>query len=330
MGPYLPMNVPLNEYEILRSRDLDEVRERVAGFYCPHSLYLKSARGRLDTRYHRVSFGHISFNYLSYGADISVVPGEFERFYMIEIPLSGSACINYGKNSVRSEASVGAVVSSTQRVSSEWSADAKRLMVQIDRDIMERYATSILGHPLKNPLDFNLELDLSSGIGGGMRSYVEYITRQINEDNYFDKYHLVRRQVVRSILAMLLNGQTNTYSEEIKAIEIPGAPKHIQQAYDYIMAHYDEDNGIDDIIKVSGISARALFAGFKRYKGVSPMVALKTRRLQAVHDELKLPGLNGTITRIAYKWGFSHMGNFAKDYQKMFGELPSETVQKYQ
>lgn len=324
------MNIPLDEYEVLHSRDLDEVRERVASFYCPHSLYLKSTRGRLDTRYHRVSFGYISFNYLSYGADVSVVPGEFERFYMIELPLSGSACINYGKNSVRSEASVGAVVSSTQPVSSEWSGDAKRLMVQIESEIMERYATSILGHPLKNPLDFDLELDLSSGIGCGLRSYVEYIIHQINEDNYFDKYHLVRRQVMRSILAMLLNGQANNYSEEMKAIEIPGAPKHIQRAYDYIMAHYDEDIGIDDIVRVSGVSARALFAGFKRYKGVSPMVALKTRRLQAVYDELKLLAPGETITRIAYKWGFSHMGNFSKDYQKMFGELPSETVQKYQ
>ena len=324
------MNIPLNEYEVLHSCDLDEVRERVANFYCPHSLYLKSARCRLDTRYHRVSFGHISFNYLSYGADVSVVPGEFGRFYMIELPLSGSACINYGKTSVRSEASIGAVVSSSQPVSSEWSGDAKRLMVQIDRNFMERYATSILGHPLKNPLDFALELDLSSDIGSGLRSYVEYITQQLNDYNYFDKYHLVRRQVVRSILAMLLNGQANNYSEEMKAIEMPGAPKHIQRAYDYIMAHYGEDVDIDDLIRVSGISARALFAGFKRYKGISPMVALKTRRLQAVRDALKLMGPGETITCIAYEWGFSHMGNFAKDYQKMFGELPSETVQKYQ
>ena len=324
------MNIPLDEYEVLHSRDLDEVRERVASFYCPHSLNLKSARSRLDTRYHRVSFGYMSFNYLSYGADVSVVPGEFKDFYMVEIPLSGSACINYGKNSVRSEASTGAVVSSIQPVSSEWSGDAKRLMVQIDRDFMERYAISILGHPLKSPLDFKLELDLSSGIGCGLQSYVEHITQQLNEDNYFDKYHLVRRQVVRTILTMLLNGQSNNYSEEIKAVEMPGAPKQIQRAYDYIMAHYDKDISVDDIVKVSGVSARSLFAGFKRYKGVSPMMALKTRRLQAVHDELKLLGVGETITQIAYKWGFSHMGNFAKDYKMMFGELPSETIQKYQ
>ena len=324
------MNIPLQEYEILHSRDLDDVREQVAGFYCAHSLNLKSARSRLDTRYHRVSLGYMSFNYLSYGADVSIVPGEFKDFYMVELPLSGSACINYGKNSVRSEENVGAVVSSIRPVSSEWSGNAKRLMVQIDRDFMERCATGILSHPLKSPLDFKLELDLSSGIGCILKSYVEHIIQQLNEDNYFDKYHLVRRQVARTILTMLLSGQSNNYSEEIKAVEIPGAPKKIQRAYDYIMAHFDKDISIDDIVGISGVSARSLFAGFKRYKGVSPMMVLKTRRLQAAHNDLKLLSDGGTVTQTAYKWGFSHMGNFAKDYKKMFGELPSETIQKYQ
>jgi len=324
------VNIPLGEYEILHSRDLDEVRERVASSYCPHSLYLKSPRGRLNTRHHRVSFGDISFNYLSYGADVNVEPGEFERFYMVELPLSGSACINYGEHTVKSQANVGAIISSTQPVSSEWSGDAKRLMIQIDRDFMEHYAGSILGHPLNKPLDFELELDLASGIGAGLRSYLEYVIQQINSNNYFDKYLLVRRQVVRTILTMLFNGQASNYSEEIRAVETPGAPRHIQKAYDYILANYAEDIGIDDVVRESGVSARALFAGFKRYKGVTPMVALKTRRLQAVHDDLRQATGGDTVTQIAHRWGFAHMGHFARDYQKMYGELPSDTIHRYQ
>ena len=179
-------------------------------------------------------------------------------------------------------------------------------------------------------MDFELEFDLSSGIGSGLRSYVKYITQQLNTDNYFEKYVLVRKEVVRTILTMLLNGQKSNYSEELKAIEMPGAPKHIERAYEYIMANFAEDVSVDDIVQVSGVSARALFAGFKRYKGVSPMVALKTRRLQAVHAELKNPMPGDTVTRIAFNWGFTHMGNFARDYQNMFGEKPSATIHRYQ
>ena len=35
-----------------------------------------------------------------------------------------------------------------------------------------------------------------------------------------------------------------------------------------------------------------------------------------------------TITDIAKRWGFWHMGQFAADYKKQFGELPSETVKR--
>ena len=323
------MTIPLDNYSILHSHDLDEVREKVSNSYCSHSLYMKSPRDHLNARHHRVSFGDISFNYLSYGADVTVVPGEFERFYMIEIPLSGSAHIHYGKNVVHSEGNMGAIVSSTEPVKSEWSGDAQRLMVQIDRNVMERFACEHLGHALKKPIDFELEFDLSNGMNAGLRSYIEYVIQQVGTNNYFEKFPLVRKQVVRTILTMLLHAQQNNYSEQLHAVESPGAPRSIEKAYEYIMAYFAEDISIEDLVKVSGISSRALFSGFKRYKGITPMMALKTRRLQAVREDLMMAREDETVTRIAHKWGFTHMGNFARDYQLMFGEKPSRTFQKF-
>jgi AraC family ethanolamine operon transcriptional activator len=34
------------------------------------------------------------------------------------------------------------------------------------------------------------------------------------------------------------------------------------------------------------------------------------------------------VADIAIRWGFWHMGQFARDYRAMFGELPSETLKK--
>ena len=33
-----------------------------------------------------------------------------------------------------------------------------------------------------------------------------------------------------------------------------------------------------------------------------------------------------SVADAANEWGFWHMGQFAKDYRRMFGELPSETL----
>jgi len=32
------------------------------------------------------------------------------------------------------------------------------------------------------------------------------------------------------------------------------------------------------------------------------------------------------IADLANEWGFWHMGQFAKDYQRQFGELPRDTL----
>jgi AraC family ethanolamine operon transcriptional activator len=36
-----------------------------------------------------------------------------------------------------------------------------------------------------------------------------------------------------------------------------------------------------------------------------------------------------TILEIANQWGFQHMSSFAADYKKQFGELPSETLKRF-
>jgi transcriptional regulator GlxA family with amidase domain len=71
---------------------------------------------------------------------------------------------------------------------------------------------------------------------------------------------------------------------------------------------------------------RSLYAGFKRYKGVSPMLALKNRRLESARDDLLRADPADSVTSIALKWGFEHLGNFSRDYFRRFGEHPSETL----
>jgi AraC family ethanolamine operon transcriptional activator len=62
---------------------------------------------------------------------------------------------------------------------------------------------------------------------------------------------------------------------------------------------------------------------------LSPLAYFKASRLNAVRQELKA-GYAGTTTvrEIAQRWGFRHTGEFAADYRRLFGELPSETFNR--
>lgn len=320
------MALPLQQFEVLHSSDTDEVRELIARAYCRHRLTPVASRPLLDTHYHRVSFGDISFNFLRYGADVAVWPGIFDRFLMIEVPLRGTAQIHYGDQTVISRGDVGAVLSATKPVSSRWSADADRLMVQVDRKSLERFAATVLGHGLVRPLEFQLALNLRDDIGAALRDYIFYVVDQLGSNDLLTRYPLVRQQVSRTVLMMLLNGQPHTYTDEIRAVATPGAPKYVERAYEYIMAHFDRDITIEELVGVSGVSMRSLYAGFRRYKGVSPMAAVKNRRLEAARDDLQNAVPADSVTQVALKWGFEHLGNFSRHYFRRFGEHPSVTL----
>lgn len=103
----------------------------------------------------------------------------------------------------------------------------------------------------------------------------------------------------------------------------------VKQANDYMQAHIDQPLTLTDLCEALGTSSRALCYGFQEMLEMSPMSYLKILRLQSVHRALKFaePG-HKTITEIATQFGFYHLGYFAHDYKKMFGELPSATLKQ--
>jgi len=94
----------------------------------------------------------------------------------------------------------------------------------------------------------------------------------------------------------------------------------------YIAEFGDESLRVIDLCKVTGASVRTLHYAFLGHFGISPKTYLLTYRLNKVRNELRGADPSAIkIYDIANQWGFWHMGQFAADYRKLFGELPSET-----
>ena len=94
-----------------------------------------------------------------------------------------------------------------------------------------------------------------------------------------------------------------------------------------LMAEWAEDGiSIGTICEASGASWRTLDRGFREQFGIGPKAYLNRFRLGKVRSDLLEKRADTTVADAANAWGFWHMGQFAKDYRKMFGELPSETL----
>lgn len=84
---------------------------------------------------------------------------------------------------------------------------------------------------------------------------------------------------------------------------------------------------IAELCRRIGVSRRNLFYAFESVLGISPHQYLQTIRLNAARRALKHRKTDKTlIGDLAWECGFSNPSQFAADYRRRFGELPSETT----
>jgi AraC family ethanolamine operon transcriptional activator len=100
----------------------------------------------------------------------------------------------------------------------------------------------------------------------------------------------------------------------------------VRRAEEYMQAYLGDPLSVLDLCRELDVSERTLHYAFQEVRGLSPMAYFKASRLNAVRQELKAaPAGTTTVREIAQRWGFWHSGEFAADYRRLFGELPSET-----
>jgi AraC family ethanolamine operon transcriptional activator len=83
------------------------------------------------------------------------------------------------------------------------------------------------------------------------------------------------------------------------------------------------------LCRILGTSERSLQHAFAERYGIPPARFMKACRLNGARKDLR--GVDShalKVADIANKWGFWHLGQFAKDYRLWFGELPSETCRR--
>lgn len=76
-----------------------------------------------------------------------------------------------------------------------------------------------------------------------------------------------------------------------------------------------------------GMSDRRIRAAFRRVFGVSVSAYFRSRAIHGVHTDLQIAEAgSATVSEVAMRWGFWHLGRFSGLYRSFFGELPSETL----
>lgn len=327
----MPRSSVLAHYALFHTHDVDEAQSCGARVFCDHRLSQLDSRRPLDTRMYYRRLKGVGMGRMSYGGPVSIDPGRLESFALIQMPLRGQERIVGGCGTVVSTPGIASVVSPDLPMVMYHDDDTEKLFIRIDRAVLECHCRQHLGQEMRAPLEFDVAMALDSAAGQSWLRLVDWFYAEIDRDatpaeSALDS-PLVLAQAEQMLISMLLACQRHNYTEKLRRDPPSIAPAFVRRIESYIEEHAHEPLTIIELAAYAGVSSRSLFAGFRRFRDTTPMQHLKEVRLHRVREALRhaAPG-SVTVTSVALQWGFGHLGHFATDYKRRFGETPSETL----
>tara|TARA_Y100001933_G_scaffold239403_1_gene263917 strand:- start:569 stop:1588 length:1020 start_codon:yes stop_codon:yes gene_type:complete len=154
------------------------------------------------------------------------------------------------------------------------------------------------------------------------------------EFEYLILYPPLTSQQCRQTANHLYSAFLNAISKQSEINYMTYAPSPRQQLVKEFVAwafsNASQDWNLDQISEFLFASRRTLIQGTKESLGMGPMEIMKRVRLEQVNWILRKPDVRAdqkfrTISEIAMHYGFQSRGHFAKAYQQVFAESPSET-----
>jgi len=99
-----------------------------------------------------------------------------------------------------------------------------------------------------------------------------------------------------------------------------GRLRRIAGALGWIKEHFAEPLRVEDLAKLTNMSASALHAHFSAVTGVSPIQYQKQLRLQEARSRLLAGGTSAEA--VAYEVGYASPSQFSREYARLFGQPP--------
>lgn len=321
---------PLTRFRIFQTSDLDEARERIGQVFCDHQLAAVGSRQRVDASMHYRGIGAVGLGRMGYGATVAIDPGRLQSFYLIQIPLKGAERVRTMDETVHSTNAIASVVSPSEPVTMLHHEGCEKLFVRIERAALERQCASHLGRPLHDPVVFAPGMALDAPRVAAWLRWVHWLFAELSDDlsqgsPWIDS-PLLATQIEKTAISALLHCQPHSYRESLGTVDHIVSPGFVRRAEAYIQEHAQHPITVIDLAEHVGVSTRALFLGFRKYKSTTPMKYLADTRMERARNELlqgRVPG--ETVRDVALRWGFCHLGHFSARYRQRYGELPSQT-----
>lgn len=285
-----------------------------------HCIRLPAA-GRPQASLDHRTFASLDLCRISYGAAVRVTSPALESIFHLQILLRGHCLWRGGGQEHALAPGELLLINPDDPVDLTYSADCEKFIVKLPCALLEAIcAEQRWSHPARGVrfLEHRYRLDQLEGFVG----LLALVCREAESGERLARVDSHFEQILGSKLLTLL--KTNVSRED------PGDAQVVFARFDaYIRRHLQSEIEVAALAEQAHMSTRSLYALFERQLGESPRQYIRRLRLERIRACLEDPGCRvRNLTELALDFGFAHLGRFAEQYRRQFGELPSETLRR--
>ncbi|MFB9061174.1 MULTISPECIES: AraC family transcriptional regulator [Sphingobium] len=306
--------IGLRSHRVFESRDIDHTRDEISRILQPHVL---NPHGRWVEQHcyaEHLPIGNLGIGTIRFGNMHVHVPS-IADYHLAIICLDGHAQMAINQTDYRIGGKSGLLIAPGEEMKGTFSADCEQLFIRIS-------SAAVRSHTGIRDLVFKKEIDLSNT---GLRPWLNQlslIASDVVTAELVRGHQIIAKEYERLLISLLLDGQP--YLEQRSGASAI-APASVRRAETFIHDNASESITLEDIAMAAQVPVRTLLDSFKRFRNVSPIRYLKDVRLDIAREKLR-SGEGVTASSVAFEAGFNHLGRFAGDYLRRFGEKPSDTL----
>jgi AraC-like DNA-binding protein len=312
----------------LRTTDLQE-----AGSFCRQMFYAPlevkpagSAEG-LAFAGEVAQIGPITIAEISYGVEMCLATGDLETAYHVLAPLTGAVHVLHRGAAATADPSQAVVFHPLGDISLRWSADCRLISVKVDRLALERELDAVLDHQVGSPLPLGSTFGLAGGPGHSWLGLVRLLLSETRQGDGLARLPLLLRRWRELAISGLAQAVEHPFAPGLGGQPAARRPRTVKRTLDAMHAEPGRSFTAAELAAIAGVGIRVLQESFRQHVGVPPLTYLRRLRLEGVHAELSRAGPGQvSVSEVATRWGFTHLGRFAGAYRDRYGTTPSQTL----
>ncbi len=271
---------PLDNFPLMRTHSIEEVRETLARIYARPILTPARGAKMLDATMNYCPMDDLRLYYRRYGAAVWLAFPETEYLLQI-VPLRGKGELIIGGVSSAMKAGATAIVPANTSWMLQCSADYEHLAVRIDADALTRKLVSMTGASIDKPVRIDPQQGPTSPTARLLPQYINSLVNTVStvdHDVTLPAWWITQTEQLLMTMLLCCNRHNYSYLLDEKMPEVTAV--EVRRVEDYIEANWHEPISLQDLAAVAGVSEFGLFRSFRQFRDYSPLEFLARIRSQ--------------------------------------------------